>query len=335
MPIIGTVRRHRVALLTEAHGPGISLANALSASEPAGYAIDVLPLTAAGPRSLVGYDLAQLVAANPQTARLAVEACTAQRVPFAVAYHPALDPQLYRYAAAALSPGLAADAELLAGGVAPHTIHRLRLAVEPDEFHPSRYNPAALGSDPALCAGRINLLHAGPLGDRDELTLLAAAFIQAHDRDCRLHLVFTGDGPERDWLASVLGPATSLIGPLRSARLAGALATADLLVFTGDDPFGESIVAAQASGLPVLAVEGGAAADLIESGRSGCVVPAGTLPLAEAIRWLARRAPLRERLITGGRRAARGNTVEQTVAQLTRSWTSALAGPAGEVARAA
>jgi len=84
--------------------------------------------------------------------------------------------------------------------------------------------------------------------------------------------------------------------------------------------FGETTVAAQASGLPVLAVAGGAAEELIESGRSGLLVPHGAGPLSEAIGWLARRATLRERLATGGLLAVRARSWERSLAQLTAAW---------------
>ena len=78
-----------------------------------------------------------------------------------------------------------------------------------------------------------------------------------------------------------------------------------LLVCHGSDPAAPSaILRAQELGLPVLAVDGESAEQLIENGRSGFIVSGGALPLADAIRWLAHRAPVRERLRTGGLLAA-------------------------------
>lgn len=80
---------------------------------------------------------------------------------------------------------------------------------------------------------------------------------------------------------------------------------ADLLVCAGSDPAAASAIGrAQELGLPVLAVGGGCAEQLIENGRSGFIIVEGALPLADAIRWLAQRAPVRERLRTGGLLAA-------------------------------
>jgi glycosyltransferase involved in cell wall biosynthesis len=79
----------------------------------------------------------------------------------------------------------------------------------------------------------------------------------------------------------------------------------DLLVCLGSDPVAATAIRrAQELGLPVLAVAGGNADALIENGRSGFIVSEGALPLADAIRWLAHRAPVRERLRTGGLLAA-------------------------------
>jgi glycosyltransferase involved in cell wall biosynthesis len=79
----------------------------------------------------------------------------------------------------------------------------------------------------------------------------------------------------------------------------------DLLVCVGSDPAAASaILRAQELGLPVLAVGGDSAEQLIENGRSGFIVSGGALPLADAIRWLAHRAPVRERLRAGGLLAA-------------------------------
>ncbi len=118
-----------------------------------------------------------------------------------------------------------------------------------------------------------------PQGQRE---LVSQAFTIAHERDPKLELRFAGtDAPSTLFQA------------------------ADLLVCLGFDPAVSGVIPrAQSLGLPILAAEGGLASELIESGRSGFVVQASPLALADAIRWLARRTPVRERLRTGGLLAA-------------------------------
>lgn len=147
----------------------------------------------------------------------------------------------------------------------------------------------------------IHLLYVGPLDEQHRVRDLAQAFLAARDHDPRLHLVIVGEGTERAWLSRHLGRAATFLDPLAAAALGELAGGADLLVSptTGADT-ADTIIAAQRGGVAVLAVDGGAAAALIENGRSGFLVPDDPVALTDAIRWLSRRATLRERLATGG-----------------------------------
>ncbi len=144
--------------------------------------------------------------------------------------------------------------------------------------------------------------------------LLAEAFDLARQRMPRLNLV----APDQD-------PA--------------AYATADLLVFADvRDGFCQPILEAQASGLAVLAAECGGAAELIESGRSGCLVAPDAHAIATALVGLAKRATLRERLATGGLLAAHERTWERSLQQLAEIYRATRAEPPAartELSRAA
>ena len=235
-----------------------------------------------------------------------------------------------------LSPSQAADQQLIALGIDPSRIRRWELGVNPEPFSPAHYHPAAMPAAGDGAGARINLLYSGPLDEDHEVGLLTDAFQLAHERDPRLHLVLAGSGPDEAELRRRLGVTATFRGPLDGDTLAQAYASADLLVCPSADGYGQPILYAQASGLPVLAVGDGAAAELIQSGRNGCLVPASTLALAEAMRSLARRATLRERLATGGLLATRERTWERSLRQLAAAWSDALApDPASEVAHAA
>ena len=235
-----------------------------------------------------------------------------------------------------LSPSQAADQQLIALGIDPSRIRRWELGVNPERFSPAHYHPAAMPAGGGGAVARINLLYSGPLDADHEVELLTDAFQLAHERDPRLHLVLAGPGPDEAELRRRLGGTATFRGPLDGNTLAQAYASADLLVCPNADGYGQPILDAQASGLAVLAVGDGAAAELIQSGRNGCLVPASTLALAEAMRSLARRATLRERLATGGLLAARERTWERSLRQLAAAWSDALApDAASEVAHAA
>jgi glycosyltransferase involved in cell wall biosynthesis len=229
-----------------------------------------------------------------------------------------------------LSPTRAADASLRALGIEAGRIVRWQPGVDHERFNPARYAPDVLPS------GTFNVLYVGRLSRDQGLDLLAEAFGIARDRDPRLHLVLAGHGPEEDPLCRRLGRAATFLGRVQGDALARVFASADLLVFpSGTDTFGQVILEAQASGLPVLAVDAGAAAELIESGRSGCLVPSDPETLASALRGLARRGAICDRLATGGLHAVRERSWERSLAQLADGWAQALGAPAVEVQRAA
>ena len=175
--------------------------------------------------------------------------------------------------------------------------------------------------------GRVRVLYAGRLTKEKGVDLLADAFLAARARDPRLELVLAGGGPEEDALRARLGGAATFLGWLEGDALARAYADADLFLFCSQtDTFGQVVLEAQASGLPVVAVDAGGPSELIASGRSGVLCP----PRAER----ARRRGRRPRRLTprsrrawprGGLAAVRERTWEASLAALGAGWRRALA----------
>ena len=89
--------------------------------------------------------------------------------------------------------------------------------------------------------------------------------------------------------------------------------------------FGQVVLEAQASGLPVVAVSAGGPAELIDSGRTGMLCPASASALADAVAGLAASPRARERLAHGGLAAVRERTWEASLAALGAGWMRALA----------
>ncbi len=136
--------------------------------------------------------------------------------------------------------------------------------------------------------GRVRVLYAGRLTKEKGVDLLADAFLAARARDPRLELVLAGGGPEEDALRARLNGSARFLGWLEGDELARAYADADLFLFCSQtDTFGQVVLEAQASGLPVVAVAAGGPAELIESGRSGMLCPARASAIADAVAGLA------------------------------------------------
>jgi glycosyltransferase involved in cell wall biosynthesis/predicted metal-dependent phosphoesterase TrpH len=224
---------------------------------------------------------------------------------------------------AVLSPSAASDARLYELGVDPRRVGRWDRGVDLERFDPARRADGMFGGP----ADRINVLYAGRLTVEKGVDLLARAFCAARARDPRLHLLLAGDGPEGARLAGKLGRNATFLGWLAGDELARAYASADVLLFPSrTDTFGQVVLEAQASGLPVVAVRAGGPAELIESGRSGLLCPPDEQVLGAAVAGLAASPAARERLRRGGLASVRSRTWDAALGRLAAGWTRALAG---------
>ena len=86
-----------------------------------------------------------------------------------------------------------------------------------------------------------------------------------------------GDGPERERLKTLFGSRVRFTGSLSGLELAQAYGAMDVFVHYGEEEtFGQTIQEAQASGLVVVAPGVGGPLNLIESGVTGYLLPAGS-----------------------------------------------------------
>ena len=139
-----------------------------------------------------------------------------------------------------------------------------------------------------LLPGEITVLYAGRLTREKGADLLAKAFLQARERDPRLHLVLAGGGPEEHLLRARLGEHATFLGWLEGDALAAAYASADIFLFASrTDTFGQVLLEAQASGLPVVAVGEGGPASIVTDQITGRLCPADAGALADAVVELA------------------------------------------------
>jgi glycosyltransferase involved in cell wall biosynthesis len=85
------------------------------------------------------------------------------------------------------------------------------------------------------------------------------------------HLAIVGDGPARKSLEPrFAGTATTFTGYLGGEDLAQAYASADIFVFPGaNETFGNVVIEAMSSGLPVVVPNLGGVLDFVEEGTSG------------------------------------------------------------------
>ncbi len=223
-----------------------------------------------------------------------------------------------------LSPSAASDAALAGIGILPGRVMRWDRGVDT-----ARFDPDLRGAGPRL-RERIDVLYSGRITREKGVELLADAFLLARESDPRLRLVLAGGGPEQERLAARLGEHATFLGWLDGVELARAYAEADIFLFpSATDTFGQVILEAQASGLPVVAVAAGGPLSLIEDDVTGLLRPGTADALADAVLELAGSPSRRAELADAAVRKARMRTWERTLELLAAGYDLALDGAEG------
>ncbi|UTI65951.1 glycosyltransferase [Paraconexibacter antarcticus] len=296
------------------------------------------------------YDVVHLCSPGPAGAAAAIIA-RIMDLPILGSYHTELaayaglrsaDPQLEvmaRMAVAAfygqcrqvLTPSPQSDEVLRQMGIPEERIGRWDRGVDIARFDPAKRDPEVFAALDAP-ADRVNVLYVGRQTKEKGADLLADAFLTARTRDERLHLVLAGGGPEEQQLRARLGEHATFLGWQEGEELAVTFASADAFLFASrTDTFGQVLLEAQASGLPVIAVNEGGPCSIIEHGVTGLLADADRHALADALIDVASSPLLRERLTRAGLAAVRERTWERALGRLADGYHRTL-GPAAHTA---
>jgi len=171
-------------------------------------------------------------------------------------------------------------------GVLPF-IHPDDWAALPPFLDAGRY---AAASRPA--GGVMRLVAVAMMRPGDKLSsyrVLGAALARLLDLDWTLDVV--GDGPAAREVAAALAPLGSRVryrGELSEGDVAALLAGSDLFVWPAiNEAFGMALLEAQASGLAVVAGDGGGVSSVVAHGKTGLLVPpSDAVAFAAAVRRL-------------------------------------------------
>jgi glycosyltransferase involved in cell wall biosynthesis len=138
-----------------------------------------------------------------------------------------------------------------------------------------------------------------------------------------VRFVIAGEGPDRRSLegrARELGIAdrVSFLGAQPRERIVELFHAADATILSSSwENFPHTVVEALAVGTPVLAMETGGVAEVVQDGVNGLVVPQGdTAALAEAVRRYFTDEDLRERLRAAAVRSVAAYTPERVFGEL-------------------
>jgi glycosyltransferase involved in cell wall biosynthesis len=152
-----------------------------------------------------------------------------------------------------------------------------KLAILPRGLDTELFNPAHReeGFWKKFGAKHAVLLYVGRVSKEKELAFLAEVFNELRSAGVPCELAVVGDGPYLEEMKQVC-PEAMFTGILTGLELGKAYASADLFVFPSTtDTFGNVVIEAQASGLPVLVSDVGGPRELVKKPEQGRVLAAG------------------------------------------------------------
>jgi len=183
-------------------------------------------------------------------------------------------------------PSAGTRAQLNSRGLPQDRMKPLPRWVDTDTYSPEMRNPAFWNTQ-GLGLDRPVLLYVGRVSREKGLEMLVNAFRELVDSGVTISLAVIGDGPFRGEMdAALSGYPVIFTGYLAGEQLQQGYASADLFVFpSATDTFGNVVLEAQASGLPVIVSDEGGPRELMIDGETGMVFRAGsTVGLVSAIR---------------------------------------------------
>jgi glycosyltransferase involved in cell wall biosynthesis len=215
-------------------------------------------------------------------------------------------------------PSQATGDDLVARGVRDEKIRVYPRGVNTQRFHPGKRNDelrASWGVNEETPA----LMYAGRISKEKNLTLLSQAYRDLIREGFNAVLIVVGDGPYRaEMERDLAGTPAVFTGYLEGHALPEAYASSDALVFPSTtDTFGNVVLEAQASGIPVIVSDQGGPQENLINGETGLIVPANDADeLREAMALLVAASKRRNAMGIAARRYTEGRSFDRAFAKL-------------------
>jgi len=215
------------------------------------------------------------------------------------------------------APSQSTKEELCAKGLDPKKIQLYPRGIDVERFNPVKRNGIFKTRFPLPEGTR--LLYVGRVSREKNLHLLAEAFRRMVSNGEQVQLVVVGDGPYlKEMQAAMKALPCCFTGYLSGENLSAVYASADLFVFPSTtDTFGNVVLEAQASGLPVVVSDQGGPCENIIDGKTGLVCRADDLEsLMAAMRTLVRDRQRRLEMGAEARKYVEARSFENAFLQL-------------------
>ena len=171
-------------------------------------------------------------------------------------------------------PSRNTEEELIGKGINPDKIKIFPRGIDIELFHPSKRNGYL--KKHYQIKETIKLLYVGRISKEKNLHLLVDVFKSLLQTYKDVHLVVVGDGPYLDEMKEKLqGMPCTFTGYLKGEVLSFVYASSDIFIFPSTtDTFGNVVLEAQASGIPVIVTDKGGPHENILKNKTGKIVKA-------------------------------------------------------------
>jgi glycosyltransferase involved in cell wall biosynthesis len=181
----------------------------------------------------------------------------------------------YNQADLILVPSRTTGDELVSRGMPREKIRYFYRQFDIERFHPARRN----GFFKHACNigdSVFKLLYVGRISREKNLHIFPEIMKRLKAARKDIHLIIVGEGPYMPEMKAMLdGTDVTFTGYLKGRDLSQAYASSDLFIFPSTtDTFGNVVIEAQASGLPVIVTDVGGPRENILDGSTGYIVPA-------------------------------------------------------------
>lgn len=186
--------------------------------------------------------------------------------------------------------------------------------VHADVFSPDRENRAALRAKYNFRPDDVVIGHVSRLAPEKNVGLLSDALKQVLQQRPSAKVLIVGDGPSRPNLEKALGEHATFAGYRSGEDLADHYAACDLFAFSSlTETFGNVVLEAMASGLPVVAVRAGGVGETVKPGLTGLLIEPTdeAFKLAESLISLIDDPNLRHQLAQNARQYALGQSWDE------------------------
>lgn len=200
--------------------------------------------------------------------------------------------------------------------------------VDAATFSPDRPGRARVRADLGFGPDDVVIAHVSRIAIEKNVIYLAEALRGVAAARPEVKLLIVGDGPARPEMAAALGPDARFVGYRTGGDLADHYAAADLFAFASlTETFGNVVLEAMASGLPVVALRSGGPGEIIHDGETGLLVepdqPASVF--AAALARLVGDAGLRHQMADAARAFAQGQSWDAIMLALRRRYGAVIA----------